>query len=273
MQAMVTIGKGKYLLRLKNYAKVTLSGGLILAGTDNPDEDIRGIWVDANSEFIMNSGELSGIKTNEDGSVMMVWGGTFTMNGGKISGNSVIDFNGRSPDNISGNGGGVFVYNGTFIMNGGEISGNTISSPSPWEALGGGVYIHGGIFIMKAGKISGNSVSSSSLSAGGGVCVLNGTFIMEGGEISGNTVFSLSAPSYGGAGIFITNSSFAKSGGTIYGYNSLDPNSNRVEDSDGIVDGYGHAVYYDSTHYKDTTMGPEHNLTANYPNDGEFSGW
>ena len=57
------------------------------------------------------------------GSLVYVGGGTFTMNGGVISGNTA-------------SAGGVYVVgsNSTFTMNGGEISGNTAD-------LGGGVYV------------------------------------------------------------------------------------------------------------------------------------
>jgi len=66
---------------------------------------------------------------------------TFTMNGGKISGNTAFY------------GGGVHVNSGIFIMNGGEISGNTASS------YGGGVYINGNnvsLFKKTGGTIYGN---------------------------------------------------------------------------------------------------------------------
>jgi hypothetical protein len=115
-------------------------------------------------------------------------GGTFIMNGGKISGNRDI---------------GVRINDGTFIMNSGEISGNKSS----------GVLIISGIFTMNGGKISGNGDS--------GVCVQNdGTLIMNGGEISGNSGIGVSV-----SGTFIMtggeisgNTAYVSGYGYRYGY-------------------------------------------------------
>jgi hypothetical protein len=93
---------------------------------------------------------------------------------------------------------------------------------------------------------------------------------MTGGEIRGNT-----ASSYGGGvdlyGIL------NKTSGTIYGYNSAnpeDPYSNKVQNASGtILDNKGHAVYIDSTYRKETTVGPTDDLTYNYPDSGNHSGW
>ena len=68
-------------------------------------------------------------------------GGTFTMNGGTISGNSAYDW-----------GGGVYVRNNsTFTMEGGTITDNTA------KTFGGGVYVAYGTFTMSGGTISNNS--------------------------------------------------------------------------------------------------------------------
>ena len=89
-------------------------------------------------------------------------GGTFTMNGGSITGNNTS---------------GVANYDGgTFTMNGGNITGNNVKLISTY---GGGVH-NKGMFTMTGGTISGNSASY-----GGGVCN-EGTFTIIGGTISGN---------------------------------------------------------------------------------------
>ena len=90
-----------------------------------------------------------------------VGGGTFTMNGGTISGNSVS---------------GISISNkGSFTMNDGIISGNGGS-----ETLGGGVYVENGTFTMNGGTISGYTAS-----LGGGVCIGDsGVFIKTGGTIT-----------------------------------------------------------------------------------------
>jgi len=87
----------------------------------------------------------------EDGAIInarVITSGTFTMNGGIISGNTV-----------SVSGGGVSVSGGIFTMNGGEISGNTSISGE-----GGGVFVSAGEFTMNGGEISGNNAHT-----GGGV--------------------------------------------------------------------------------------------------------
>ena len=104
--------------------------------------------------FTMNGGTITG---NTGNGVFVDRGGTFTMNGGEISGNTAS---------------GVYVYNGTFTMNGGEISGS-IAGVSIFTLS---------TFTMNGGKISGNG----SVSGGHGV-FMGGTFTMNGGEISGNT--------------------------------------------------------------------------------------
>jgi hypothetical protein len=158
--------------------------------------------------------------------VVYVSGGTFTMNKGKITGNtvssgsfaggvevssnnSIFTMNGGeiSGNTSSSNGGGVYVSgnNSTFTMNGGKISGNELSGSS--GGYGGGVYVSSGTFTMNAGEISGNKAFS-----GGGVNVQSGTFtMMEDGEISGNTA------SQQGGGVNLSNATFTMKGGGISG--------------------------------------------------------
>ena len=80
------------------------------------------------------------------------------------------------------NGGGVSVY-GTFTMNGGTISGNEANSSAGYNSgYGGGVYMSGNsTFKMNGGTISGNSANR----AGGGVYVKGGTVSISGGYLDG----------------------------------------------------------------------------------------
>jgi len=126
--------------------------------------------------FTMNEGAV--VRNNAGGGVS-VGGGTFTMSGGSISGNTSY-------------GGGVYVSSGTFTMDGGTISGNTASS-------GGGVFISSGTFTMSGGSISGNSYC--------GVYVNSGTFTMSGGSISGNSY----------CGVYVGYGTFTMLGGSISG--------------------------------------------------------
>ena len=96
-----------------------------------------------------------------------VYGGTFDMYGGSITGNS-----------SSSGGGGVWIQSGTFNLYDGSISGNETDR-------GGGVYVRGGAFNMYGGTVCGNRVASN---YGAGVDVYKGTFTMYGGAIKGNRV-------------------------------------------------------------------------------------
>ena len=104
------------------------------------------IWVgDASNsgEFIMYNGvTLTGNNFPGNGGGVFVENGTFTMNGGEISGNTA---------GATSNGGGVFVApDGIFNMNGGEIKSNKSSSN------GGGVYVMlGGTMVKNGGTIYG----------------------------------------------------------------------------------------------------------------------
>lgn len=94
-----------------------------------------------------------------------VYGGTFDMYGGSITGNS-----------SSSGGGGVWMQSGTFNLYDGSISGNETDR-------GGGVYMKDGTFNMYGGSITDNRATGN----GGGVFVDNGTFTVSGAvQISGN---------------------------------------------------------------------------------------
>jgi hypothetical protein len=179
--------------------------------TDNDNSSSEGylgggVYID-NGTFTMNGGEISG-NTGYNGGGVYVKSGIFNMNAGKIYGNTSIS------------GGGVYVNSGTFNMEGGEIYSNTSSS------YGGGVYIDNGTFTMNAGKIYGNT------STYGGVHVDNdGTFNMNGGEIYSNTrgvwvtgifamisgkIYSNTASSQGGGVCVSSFGTFNMEGGEIY---------------------------------------------------------
>jgi hypothetical protein len=226
-----------------------------------------------------NNITLQGHNNNNASLVYVISSGKLIMNtGSKISGNQKVFYSNSSyPD--SNDGGGVYVYNGTFTMNGGEISGNTafingFSSSSSISSCGGGVYVESGTFTMNDGVISGNTASASAVYArsyGGGVYV-NGIFTMNGGEISGNTAFcSGPYPSPYGGGVYVYSGTFTKTDGTIYGY--VDANSNIVKNDFGVVSNRGHAVYVNTTpgKFRESTAGPTVNLDSNVT--GTAGGW
>jgi hypothetical protein len=106
--------------------------------------------------------------------------GFFTICGWYFSGNTASDAS-------SGSGGGVYVASGSFTMSGGKISGNTAlaSVASTGLGFGGGVCVAAsGSFTMSGGELSGNTASNTSNASdgyGGGVFVSSGSFSKTGG--------------------------------------------------------------------------------------------
>jgi len=237
--------------------RVTVGYGVTLIIENNIElrSSTSNITVNSGGNLIMNygskiTGNGGGLFSPQGGGVYVDSYGSFTMNGGEISGNraSVSGSFLSLGNSISSSGGGVYVNsNGIFTMNGGEISNNISaslagSSVSNITSLsrGGGVYVHNsGSFIMNDGKIFGNSSSATytqqsssgfvsiitSMSYGGGVYVDSyGSFIMNGGEISGNISSAsntFTSPSSSGrtitagGGVYINNGTFSMNSGEI----------------------------------------------------------
>ena len=118
----------------------TMDGGII---SKNNAQSGGGVYVYQNGSFNMKGGEIRNNQaangSSGEGGGVYVYGGTFTMDGGTISGNTAIE-----------NGGGVYVNKNSFTMGDGTISGNTAN------AAGGGVYMYSGSFTMTGGSITGN---------------------------------------------------------------------------------------------------------------------
>jgi len=187
--------------------------------------------------FILeNNITIMGHKDNNASLVRVFGGGTFIMNGGTISNNSgSID------------GGGVRV-DGNFTMNNGTISGNT-------GDIGGGIFAQYGTVTINGGTISGNVAQW-----GGGIGHRWGTLTIKGGTITGNTAVR------GGGGVSI-DATFKKTGGTITGYRSDPNNGNAVKDEDGNeLSRLGHAIWINSNKRKETTSGPNSNLSFGIDN-------
>mgnify|MGYP002528659409 CR=1 FL=1 len=111
-----------------------------------------------------------------DGSVHVLAGGTFTMNGGRLLAGRALG------GDIRARGGGVLVdKDGLFVMNGGSIESCLANGD------GGGVYVNG-ILRMTGGTIyncgTEEAVYDGTHGDGGGVFIApNGTFEMSGGSI------------------------------------------------------------------------------------------
>ena len=163
--------------------------------------------------FTMKGGEISGNRAPNGGGVYV--NGTnasFSMESGKITGNVAYGIN-------TSYGGGVCVTSGTFTMEGGEISENTVTCVSTNNrSRGGGLYVNG-TFIMDGGEISGNSASTNNPQSGrgdGGGVYVDGTFIMNRGDILENTASLVQAGSGNGSGVYV-DGIFTMEGGTISG--------------------------------------------------------
>jgi predicted outer membrane repeat protein len=142
------------------------------------------------------------------------------------------------------------------------VSGNKINGH------GGGVYVrdHSSFTMKDSAKISSNTATIS----GGGVHVGLGSFTMSGNAtVSGNT-----AGTFGG-GVYAfsyNNINFTKTGGVIYGSNETNPAlRNTAKNREGVEQtDQGAAVYVDSTHRRETTVGVAQNLSKT--SDGTYTG-
>ena len=175
---------------------------------------------------LTDSSNGSGAISNFDGSVHVLAGGTFTMNGGRLlkgfargsgirarGGGVLVDAGGLFVMNggliesclANGDGGGVYV-NGRFRMTGGTICNCGTEEASYGGTLGdgGGVFIApNGTFEMSGGSIENcKAVGQYHEGKGGGVYV-GGTFSMTGGEIKNCTAYG------SGAGIYVADGATA----------------------------------------------------------------
>jgi uncharacterized repeat protein (TIGR02543 family) len=260
------------------------SGGTLVMNTgskisDNTSSDSypggggAGVHVYSGGTFTMNGGAISGNTSSYHGGGVSSGDGVFVMNGGEISGNTSPNYGGgvtagtftMNGGQISGNTcgsayAGGGVYASTFTMNGGIVSGNTARH-------GGGVSVPGpgGTITMRGGTISGNTARM-----GGGVYT-SGTFTMSGGTISGNTATGYFSNPEGGGGVYIgSGGTFTKqSGGTIYGSNT----DIALKNTAVYGDSYGHAVYVDISPAKkrNTTAGV--GVTLDRTKGGAAGGW
>ena len=172
-----------------------------------------GIYVTKNAAFTMYGGTIS----NNDGSGVLVSGGTFTMYGGEISHNT------RTTSSAEG-GGGVWVKNyksskekipGNFAMYGGTICNNEIQSST---FGGGGVGMDSdGSFYMENGTITENKCNNS----GGGLDIRCKTITIKGNStISNNT-----CDGYGGGIFAISSGESSITNCTISGNSATGTNS------------------------------------------------
>lgn len=203
---------------------VTLTGGGVPSSIGRTVYKGLCVYVATSGNLTMESGSSitgnTSTKATHGGGVYNE--GTFTMNGGTISGN-LARTTGTGRNQIGGDGGGVF-NNGTFTMNDGTISTNKAM------AGGSGVYNNGGTFTMNDGTISGNGVQEGSNIVFSGAGVMNrATFDMYDGTISGNE------STYMGGGVYNVEGTFTMHGGTISGNSAATSETARATDGGGGV--------------------------------------
>lgn len=175
-----TLSGGSYYLsgdvEYSGTESITVSGEVILCLNDHKlDLKGRRISVGSGASFTLCDCSTGGVLTGgsdsarNGGGVYVAGGGTFTMTGGSIAGNTAAA------------GGGVYVdEGGTFTMAGGSINNNKAISGG-----GGGVMVNLGTFTLSGGSITGNATNDETYGSGGGVC-LYGTFYLSGDSIIQN---------------------------------------------------------------------------------------
>ena len=175
-----TLSGGSYYLsgdvEYSGTESITVSGEVILCLNDHKlDLKGRRISVGSGASFTLCDCSTGGVLTGgsdsarNGGGVYVAGGGTFTMTGGSIAGNTAAA------------GGRVYVdEGGTFTMAGGSINNNKATSGG-----GGGVMVNLGTFTLSGGSITGNATNDETYGSGGGVC-LYGTFYLSGDSIIQN---------------------------------------------------------------------------------------
>jgi hypothetical protein len=190
------------LVAVANSGQLTMTPGSVVRGNVNTNSDPFAAFLGGGvsvrgGTFTMIGGLITGNSAMWPGGGVFAWG-SFTMDGGEISYNTATQ------------GGGVNVNNGTFNMNGGDIINNMVVA----NGTGGGVAVAaGGSFTLSNGNIEYNEANS-----GGGVCVAgSGTlFEMNNGRIASNI-----ARANGGGVRMVSGANFTLIGGSILGNEAL----------------------------------------------------
>ena len=261
--ALLRIGSGQIVIvrnltlqgRINNNSSVVriMTGGTFrmqgrASVTDNSavqGSNTSGVYVNGGTFFMEDNSSVTNNTTKNErggadsGGVRVDDGGTFTMKGGTISGNTVIGTQFLASNNkisvgIAAGGGVSIGENCTFNMHGGIITRNTATSiggQGPARAVGGGVCVMNGTFNMQGGTITANTAkydnsgwkvmggASMWSASGGGVYIegKNGSFIMQDGTITRNNTNSA------GGGVFIHSGTFTMNNGSISG--NISPSS------------------------------------------------
>jgi hypothetical protein len=149
-ETRVTLGSGAVVRGNQGVGILVYSGSsCVVDGGEIRDNGKGGVYVSMACTLTLRNGSIADNKTPTNGGGVGVGdGGSFTMSGGSITGNST----GNTDCYI---GGGVAVGGGTFIMSGGLISDNR-------AVLGGGVFAYkDAAFIQEGGTVRDNKALRS----------------------------------------------------------------------------------------------------------------
>ena len=151
----------------------------------------------------------------------------------------------------SHNGGGIYSTDGTVTINGA----NALVADNQAAEQGGGIWA-GGTVNLQNGLIQRNKATSTTAGKGGGVYVNNSTFKMTGGTIGGTTTSDANTVPFQGGGVYITgaNAKVQVQGGAI-SYNTATGSN-----------GDGGGIYVASTHADGTSVSNRSNITNNTAN-------
>jgi hypothetical protein len=177
------------------YINLTLDGKLTLEGSSSNAAPLISLYTGISLTIPSTGTEVSiegNTYTTTNGSVVagvLISGGTFTMDAGKIT-NNTMNMNGDSAAGAAG----VYLLTGssTFTMGGSaSVTGNTGTG-----GASGGVFVNDGTFTMNSGASVTNNTGTASLTGAegawgaGGVFVIpvnGGIFNQNGCDVSGNT--------------------------------------------------------------------------------------
>ena len=169
----------------------------------------KGAGVYSTKSVTLQSGEIKGNTSTNDGGGVHIQSGSFLMEGGSITGNI-----------SSTNGGGVYIEAGTFLMEGGSITGNTSSTD------GGGIYNKASTDIV-SGIISKNTSNRN----GGGIytTVFRSLFVRADAVFSENSAASFCERHPDNDAVYLSNILLGEGTGKwtapfIQGYNNYDIN-------------------------------------------------
>ena len=245
----------------------------------------RAVTVDSGTTFNMSGGEIrnrEGIRGSGNGGGVRVYGATFVMSDGTISGcsadtggglcaekSSTVTISGgtisgcKALSSDKGNGGGLYVEDSTLTIERGTISGCTAAKNG------------GGLYATNSSKITikGGTISGCSADEGGGLYADNSIVTINNGTISG-----CSAAINNGGGLYATNSSeITISGGTISGCLAEEggglyaTNSSEITISGGTIKG-NRAAYGGGIYLKSGSMDVSDGLNRIYNNTADDHG-